>query len=157
MAGTSETKEMRIKTLKNAQEKRKQQCKIQVNSALERMIVQSTKINFSAVAKEANVSVAYLYKDDELKARIIEIRNQQQSNYHQPQLRDASVANSQLKMIARFKDKIKRQDEEIKQLKQINEHLSGRIYRLTELEYLSQCQEKKIKDLEARLSEIEIA
>ncbi len=56
-------------------------------------------------------------------------------------------------MIARLKDKIKRQDEEIKQLKQVNETLAGRVYRITELESLVQRQEKIIKDLEARLKD----
>ena len=154
MTATPETKEERIKTLKNAQEKRKQKCFAQVESALEKMMAEGIKINFSTVAKEANVSVPYLYKNDELKARITSIRNQQLSTPKPNPL--SSNANSQLKMIARLKDKIKRQDEEIKQLKQINENLSGRIYRLTELEYLVQCQEKRIKDLEARLREIDI-
>jgi hypothetical protein len=155
MAGTSETKEARIKTLKNAQEQRKQKCKAQVESALEKMMAQGIKINFSTVAKEANVSVPYLYKDDDIKTRITEIRSQQLATT-KAEFTVSSPANSQLKMIARLKDKIKRQDEEIKQLKQINENLSGRIYRIAELEYLAQCQEKRIKDLEARLREIEI-
>ncbi len=155
MAGTSETKEERIKILKNAQEQRKQKCKAQVEAALEKMMGQGIKINFSTVAKFANVSVPYLYKEQDIKTRITKIRNQQLAT-SKAELTGSSPANSQLKMMARLKDKIKRQDEEIKQLKQINEKLSGRIYRLTELEYLAQCQEKRIKDLEARLREIEI-
>ena len=118
-------------------------------------MVQGLKINFSTVAKEANVSVPYLYKELDIKTRITEIRNQQLAT-SKAELTGSYPANSQLKMMARLKDKIKRQDEEIKQLKQINEKLSGRIYRVTELEYLAQCQEKRIKDLEARLREIEI-
>ena len=117
MAGTSETKEERIKILKNAQEQRKQKCKAQVEAALEKMMGQGLKINFSTVAKEANVSVPYLYKELDIKTRITEIRNQQLAT-SKAELTGSYPANSQLKMMARLKDKIKRQDEEIKQLKQ---------------------------------------
>ncbi len=155
MAATPETKEDRVKTLNTVQEKRKQDCKAKVEAALEKMTAEGIKINFQAVANEANVSVSYLYKYDDIKTRIAEIRNKQLS-MPKPELAASSTAKSQKKMIARLKDKIKRQDEEIKQLKQINETLAGRVYRVTELESLVQRQEKRIKDLEARLKEVKI-
>lgn len=48
----------------------------------------------------------------------------------------SSTAKLQQTMIARLKDKIKQQDEEIKQLKHINQSLPARVYRLSELESL---------------------
>ena len=155
MSATPETKEDRVKTLNTVQEKRKQDCKAKVEAALEKMTVEGIKINFQAVAKEANVSVSYLYKYNDIKARIAEIRNKQLS-MPKPELAASSTAKSQQKMIARLKDKIKRQDGEIKQLKHVNETLAGRVYRVTELESLVQRQEKRIKDLEARLKEVKI-
>ena len=155
MAATPETKEERVKILNTLQEKRKQDCKAKVEAALEKMSAEGIKINFQALAKEANVSVSYLYKYDEIKNRIASIRDKQLS-MPKPELAASSTAKSQQKMIARLKDKIQRQDKQIKQLKQVNETLAGRVYGVTELESLVQRQDKRIKDLEARLKEVKI-
>ncbi len=152
MAATRETKEARVAKLNAVQLERKRQCLIKVDEALERMQREGLKINFNTVAKEANVSVSYLYKYPEVKCKVAEIRNKQLS-MPKPELAQSSTAKSQQKMIARLKDRIKRQGDEIDKLKEVNQVLAGRVYKVSELEALVERQEKRIKDLEARLRE----
>lgn len=51
MVATPETKEDRIKILNTLQQKRKQDCKVIVKAALEKMTAEGIKVNFQAVAK----------------------------------------------------------------------------------------------------------
>ena len=110
------------------------------------------KINFNTVALEANVSVSYLYKYPEVKCKVAEIRNKQLS-MPKPELAQSSTAKSQPKMIARLKDRIKRQGDEINKLKSVNQVWAGRVYKMSELEALVERLQKRIKDLEASLRE----
>lgn len=74
-----DTRESRIDTLKKTQESRKQTCLERVYKAIERLQKIGAKINFHTVAKEANLSVSYLYKYPELKQHVAQIRSQQSS------------------------------------------------------------------------------
>ena len=74
---SKQTKEDRIKTLKATQQSRKEETLAKVNQAIERLQKTGAKINFQSIAREANVSVPYLYKYPELKERIMVLRSQQ--------------------------------------------------------------------------------
>ena len=152
MGATRGTKEARIAKLNAVQSSRKRQCKNKVDEALERMQREGLKINFNTVALEANVSVSYLYKYPEVKCKVAEIRNKQLS-MPKPELAQSSTAKSQPKMIARLKDRIKRQEDEINKLKSVNQVWAGRVYKMSELEALVERLQKRIKDLEASLRE----
>ena len=150
MSATPETKEARIENLNKVQAERKQHCLERVNQALERMIERGTKINFSTVAKEANVSVSYLYKYPEVKVRIAEIRNQQ-SVMPRPRMAETTSNKSHQKIVNRLKARIKQLEGEVKELKKINEGLAGRVYKVSELEAMVERQRKHIEELENRL------
>lgn len=146
----TDAKQARIDTLTKVQAERKEQALTKVNQALERMTEQGKKINFQTVAQEANVSVSYLYKYPEVKARIAEIRNQQSVIPRPRQSEPASVKSHQV-IVSRLKGRIHQLEKELTDLRKINEGLAGRVYRLSELEALCERQSKRIKDLEERL------
>lgn len=155
MAGTPETKDARIATLTATQARRQKECHDRVMSALQRMEKTGLKINFESVAKEANVSVSYLYKYPELKQSVAAIRDKQLSTPRQDTERQSSVVKSQQAVITRLKARINQQEEEINRFKKINEALAGRVYRVSELEAQVERQDARIKDLEARIRELE--
>lgn len=145
-------KEERIARLNQIQEERKQQALEKVNQALERMKESGAKINFQTVAKEANVSVSYLYKYPEIKTRVAEIRNQQ-SVIPRPRMAEPSSNKSHQKIVSRLKSRIKQLEAELTETKKLNQGLAGRVYRVSELEGMVERQRKHIEDLEARLSD----
>ena len=144
-------KEKRISRLNQIQEERKQQALEKVNQALEKMKKSGAKINFQTVAKEANVSVSYLYKYSEIKTRVAEIRNQQ-SVMPRPRMAEPSSNKSHQKIVTRLKSRIKQLETELTETKKLNQGLAGRVYRVSELEGMVERQRKRIEDLEARLS-----
>jgi Family of unknown function (DUF6262) len=144
-------KEERIARLNQIQEERKQQALEKVNQALEGMKEPRTKINFQTVAKQANVSVSYLYKYPEIKTCIAEIRNQQ-SVMPRPRMAEPSSNQSHQKIVSRLKSRIKQLEVELTETKKLNQGLAGRVYRVSELEGMLERQRKHIEDLETRLS-----
>lgn len=100
-----------------------------VEKALERMIKQSQIISFKSVATAANVSTAYLYKQEDLRNRIESLRAQQKQK---PKLKDVTPAsdNSKTVIISTFREENKRLRVEIDELRRINESLTGKLYQL---------------------------
>lgn len=149
---TKSTKETRIERLNQVQEERKQKALKSVNTALEKMVKQGAKINFQTVAREANVSVSYLYKYPEIKTRIAEIRNQQ-SVMPRPRMSEPTSNKSHQKIVNRLKNRIKQLEREVTELKKLNQGLAGQVYRVSELEAMVERQRRQIEDLETRLKE----
>ncbi len=129
---TTDIKEQRIKNLKKTQESRKQEAKEKVFQAIKYLQSINGKINFQTVAKQAKVSVSYLYKYPELKQHIGELRSKQNS-LPSTQLNKPS-SKSQAKIIAQFKKTIQRLQSENEELKETNKALVGQVYRLHFLE-----------------------
>lgn len=148
------TKETRIANLNRIQEERKQHTLTKVEQTLERMVKQGMKINFSTLAKEANVSESYLYKYPEIKLKIAEIRNQQSSMPRPRNLETASAKSNQV-IVSRLKDRIKKLEAEVTGLRNINEGLAGRVFRMSELEAMGERQQEYIKGLEEQLKACE--
>ncbi len=72
-------KESRINTLKQTQKQRQEDARNRVYQAIERLQKLNAKINFHSIAREAQVSVSYLYKYPDIKQHIAELRSQQNS------------------------------------------------------------------------------
>lgn len=142
----------RIENLKKAQATRKDDTLERVYKAIERLQKTGGKINFPTIAKEANVSVSYLYKYPELKQHIGELRNQQSSIPRKASAKSAS-SDSQVKVIRRFKERIRRLEEQSDELKRKNEALAGQVYRVHHLQDQVERQQQTIDDLETRLKQ----
>lgn len=155
MSNTS-TKEARINLLKEVQLARKEDTVKRVYKAIERLLRTDAKINFATVAKEANVSVSYLYKYPEIKQHIAEVRNKQKSSFP-TSLVARTNSSSTNKVIARLKDKIQQLEQDNKELKRKNEALAGQIYRVHYLIEQVERQQQIIEDLHGRVKQQQLA
>lgn len=144
-----DTKESRIETLKKTQQFRKQDALERVYKAIERLQKIGAKINFHAVAKEANLSVSYLYKYPELKQQVALLRSQQSSMPLSPVAKPAS--SSHAKVISRLKDRIHQLENVNQELRHKNEALAGQVYRVHHLQAQVERQQQTIVDLQKRL------
>ena len=98
--------------------KKKREAAIErTDKAIKQLIKENQPINFHSVAKAANVSVPWLYKEIEIKERIQQLREQQRLKVKLDEGRKTSTASKDA-IIATLKKKIKQQDEEIKQLRE---------------------------------------
>ena len=147
----SNTKEARIKTLTDTQLARKQETLEKVNKAIERLQKIGAKINFQTIAKEANVSVPYLYKYPELKAHIAQLRNQQSSMPSSPTLQPPVTAKAHSQIVERLKKRIHELEKDNSELKRKNEALAGQVYRVHSLQEQIERQKEIIETLENRL------
>ncbi len=149
---SAELTEARIENLKKAQAARKDDALARVYKAIERLQQTGDKLNFPAIAQEANVSVSYLYKYPELKQYIGELRNQQSSMPQKPFAKPAS-SDSQGKVIGRLKERIRQLEEHNSELRRKNEALAGQVYRIHYLQDQVERQQQTISDLEFRLKQ----
>jgi hypothetical protein len=145
----SDTKQARVDNLQQVQAARKEDSADRVFKAIERLQKIDGKINFTAVAKEANVSVSYLYKYPEIKQRIAEVRNKQRSFPTSPVAQPNSSSTG--KIITRLKEKIQQLENENKELKRKHEALAGQVYRVHYLQEQVERQQQIIEDLQGKL------
>lgn len=141
----------RINTLKEVQSARKEDAADRVYKAIDRLQKIDAKINFTTIAKEANVSVSYLYKYPEIKLRIAEVRNKQRSFPTSPVAQPNSSSTG--KIITRLKDKIQQLEKENTELKRKHEALAGQVYRVHYLQEQVERQQQIIEDLQGRVKE----
>ncbi len=120
-------REKRIAVLNATQEQRKQEYLERTEKAIAKLSQTNQKLSFANIAREAKVSISYLYKYPEIKEQIQQLRNQQEQAAKpvQPQLR--SDKSSQV-IIGQLRDRIKSLEWEKKELKKQNEALTGRLY-----------------------------
>ena len=145
----SDTKQARVDNLQQVQAARKEDSADRVFKAIERLQKINGKINFTTVAKEANVSVSYLYKYPEIKQRIAEVRNKQRSFPTSPVTQPNSSSTG--KIITRLKEKIQQLENENKELKRKHEALAGQVYRVHYLQEQVERQQQIIEDLQGKL------
>lgn len=150
---SKQTKEDRIKTLKATQQSRKEETLAKVNQAIERLQKTGAKINFQSIAREANVSVPYLYKYPELKERIMGLRSQQSQMPAHPVNKPPVTAKSHSQVVGRLKKRIHQLEGENKELKRKNEALAGQVYRVHSLQAQVERQQEIIANFEARLQD----
>lgn len=103
-----------------------------------------------AQAKEANLSVAYLYKYPELKQHIAELRSKQ--SYLPPPAKPVS-SKSHDKVVSRHKERIRQLEQQNQELRRKNEALAGQVYRVHHLQEQVERQQQTIEDLQSRLKE----
>jgi uncharacterized phage infection (PIP) family protein YhgE len=144
-----DTKEARINLLREVQSTRKEDSAERVYKAIERLQKIDGKITFTSVAKEANVSVSYLYKYPEIKVYIAEVRNKQRSFPTSPVAQPNSSSTG--KIITRLKEKIQQLEHENKELKRKHEALAGQVYRVHYLQEQVERQQQIIEGLQDKL------
>lgn len=132
--------------LRSAAEQKKNDALERTDKAISQMVKQGKKINFHTVAVAAGVSIAYLYKYDAIKQRIDQLRKQQSPIKGLVQKQGASE-DSKAAIIATFKERIKKQEIEIKGLRDHIEVAQGIAMQVPELK-------QQIESLKAENSEL---
>ena len=148
---TSNQKEARIKILTETQAARKQETSEKVYKAIDRLQKIGAKINFQTIAKEANVSVPYLYKYPELKAHIAQLRNQQSSMPSSTTVQPPVTAKAHSQIVERLKKRIHELEADLSEIRRKNEALAGQVYRVHSLIEQVERQKEIIETLENRL------
>lgn len=108
---------------RNAQEK-SESARERTDKAISQMVKSGKTINFHAVAQTAGVSIAYLYKHEEIKQRIDQIRKQQSSIKGLPQKPGASD-DSKKTVNTTLKLRIRELDAEVRGLRNHIEVIQG--------------------------------
>ena len=84
-------KEQRIAKLNAAQQQRKQDCIDRTEKAISKLLKNNERISFGAIAREANVSVSYLYKYPEAgRGSDQQQRDRDERQWRSPQTRPES-------------------------------------------------------------------
>ncbi|QNU37244.1 transposase [Geobacillus sp. 44B] len=89
-----------------------------VDEAIKRLIRANESINFNSVAKEAGVAKATLYNNPELRERIEMLRKQQAQAPTPKQIKREMNENNKDALIESLKRKIKKLEDENKQLRE---------------------------------------
>ena len=92
-----------IKALKKASEKKKKEALKKTEKAIKDLIKKKQKITIRSVAREAGVSVSYIYKYPELASRIQNLRAEQKSNPVKPRSPDTSSQIITTQLTSRIK------------------------------------------------------
>ncbi len=108
----------RSEHLKELHSKRKAITQEKVDKAIQRLIKAQKPINFNSVANESGITKKTLYNNKEIKERIETLRHQQSQVPIQSQIKREMNDNNKDAIIASLKRKIKRLEEENKELKE---------------------------------------
>ncbi|MFF2242096.1 DUF6262 family protein [Bacillus thuringiensis] len=100
-----------------------------VDKAIQRLVRANGPINFNSVASEAGVAKATLYNSRELRERIESLRQQQAEAPTPKQIKREIDENNKDAFIASLKRKIKRLEEEKKQLREQLKVAYAEVYR----------------------------
>lgn len=114
--------------LKQVHEARRANTLNKVDEAIKRLIKAKESINFNSVASEAGVSKATLYNNPEIRQRIESIRQQQAQVPTPKQIKREMDENNKDAIIASLKRKIKKLEEENKELREQLKVAYGDIY-----------------------------
>jgi hypothetical protein len=121
-------KAARIAALKAAASAKQKRAAEALDAAISKLVKKKEVISFASVAKEAGISVSYLYKYPEVKARVTELRSQQSliTRPNKPKASDASRAV----IVGQLKGRIKDLEGEIVELRKANQGMAGKLYQL---------------------------
>ncbi|GFP75370.1 DUF6262 family protein [Clostridium fungisolvens] len=108
----------RLEHLKELHGKRKALTQEKVDKAIQRLIKARKTINFNSVASESGVTKKTLYDNKEIRERIENLRHQQSQVPTPSQVKREMDDNNKDAIIASLKRKIKRLEEENKELKE---------------------------------------
>ena len=118
----------RAKQLKELHSKRKAMTQEKVDKAIQRLIKAQKPINFNSVANESGVTKKTLYDNKNIRERIETLRYQQSQVPTPSQVKREMSDNNKDAIIASLKRKIKRLEEENKELKEQLKINYGEIY-----------------------------
>ena len=127
-------REKQADVLRRTQAKRKEQKKEQVLKAIQEIQKQKKPLTFKNIATVAGCSVSYLYKWDDIKAYIHELQQKKETTLNsleEPEGKDRPHSLKTLHQVA--KDKIRKLEEEIRELKRQNEVLRGHVAEIYEI------------------------
>lgn len=108
----------RTEHLKELHNKRKAITQEKVDKAIQRLIKAQKAINFNSVANESGITKKTLYDNNEIRERIEALRYQQSQVPTPAQVKREMDDNNKDAIIASLKRKIKRLEEENKELKE---------------------------------------
>ena len=108
----------RSEHLKELHSKRKAITQEKVDKAIQRLIKAQRPINFNSVANESGITKKTLYNNKGIKERIETLRHQQSQGPTPSQIKREMNDNNKDAIIASLKRKIKRLEEENKELKE---------------------------------------
>ena len=108
----------RTEHLKELHSKRKAITQEKVDKAIQRLIKAQKAINFNSVASESGITKKTLYNNKEIRERIEILRHQQSQVPTPAQVKREMDDNNKDAIIASLKRKIKRLEEENKELKE---------------------------------------
>lgn len=136
--------ERNVGGLKENAQKKRQAAFEKTDQAIRQIIKEGKPISFQAVAKVADVSVAWLYKEQTIKERIETLRNQPiQKNTVPSQVKPSEDSKSAIAKT--LKDSLKRKDAEIRGLRDHIEVITGRF---VETDALNQQLQRNVERLE---------
>ncbi len=108
----------RTEHLKELHNKRKAMTQEKVDKAIQRLIKAQKSINFNSVANESGITKKTLYDNKDIRERIETLRHQQSQVPTPSQVKREMNDNNKDAIIASLKRKIKRLEEENKELKE---------------------------------------
>lgn len=108
----------RKEQLKQIHEERKIKTQQKVDEAIKRLIKSKKAINFNSIANESGVTKATLYNNKDIKERIEVLRLQQSKLPTPSQVKREMDENNKDAIIASLKRRIKKLEEENKELKE---------------------------------------
>lgn len=129
------SRETRVETLKAVAEQKKQNALDKTEKAIAQLAKEGKRLNFPNIAREAGVSVSYLYKYPEIKDRIQTLRKQQE-NVGKPPLPQPASDKSKMVIINQLRERIKKLETQRDELRLLNEKITGRLYQLQGTEEL---------------------
>lgn len=123
------TKYDRKEHLKQIHQKRKSITSHKVNEAIQRLVRANKNINFNSVADEAGVSKATLYNNSDLRKRIEFLRKKQSNSLNPKQIKCKMSNSNKDAIIESLKRKIKKLEEDNKDLRKQLKVAYGDIYK----------------------------
>lgn len=142
----------KIAALKNAAEEKKQRAAENLEKAIRKLTQENKPITFANIAREAGLSVSYLYKYPEIKERIETLRKQQLKAGKPTEPQKASD-NSKAVIIYQLRERIKQLEAEVTGLRRVNEGIAGRLYHLQGADDLAERLKVENTELKQQLEE----
>lgn len=122
--------ERKIEALREATDRKRQSALDKTNAAIAKLLKEGKRINFPTVAKEAGVSVTYLYKYDEIKDRINHLRKQQEQTSEKPIVPQLASDKSKQVIFNQLRERVKQLKADNRELRTKNEVVYGQLYKL---------------------------
>ncbi|KYH30424.1 hypothetical protein CLTEP_26760 [Clostridium tepidiprofundi DSM 19306] len=99
-----------------------------VDKAIRKLSLNDEKINFNSISQESGVAKTFLYKNQEVRSRIEDLRQKQVSKEMNKRTKYDKTSKSKDIIIMAKDKKIKELEEENKKLKEQLEMLRGKLY-----------------------------